>query len=360
MAVRSFLVLCLAAGTKALDTVNYGAFLATATYSVANQLGFFDDFDLSVIYNQVPNSTAAFNSILSGEYDILSATVDNALNYRFNLNKTVTVLGQLDQGPDLVVASTASITSFDQLKGKPIIVDSPLSGYAYLLQEVLAAHGLYLAKGDYYFMTVGGTAARYSALSKGVLPNGTEVYATILNYPFTVEGQFLPEGQAPNILARISDVVAPITSSALTIRQATLADCDKNWLLTRFIAALYAANRVLLDPTYRKCAIQAIATQLSVPMQVARVEYFSAIDSLTGEISPGNNFTVSSEGIMNDVAVRSAFGGFASVPKGFDFVEALLPGKGNLIDYSVRDAAVKLFETYPTSGNCTALCPAKL
>ena len=126
--------------------------LPTATYSVANQLGFFTELDLNVVYSQVPNSTAAFSSILSGQYDILTATVDNALNYRFNQKQNVTVLGQLDQGPDLVVASIPSITSFDQLRGKPIIVDSPVSGYAYLLRKVLSAHGLELANGDYYFM----------------------------------------------------------------------------------------------------------------------------------------------------------------------------------------------------------------
>lgn len=126
--------------------------MATATYSVAHQLGFFTENGLNVIYNQVPNSTAAFTSVLNGEYDILTATVDNALNYRFNQNQNVTVIGQLDQGPDLVLASIPSITSIEQLKGKPIIVDSPVSGYAYLLQDVLSAYGLSLANGDYYFM----------------------------------------------------------------------------------------------------------------------------------------------------------------------------------------------------------------
>jgi ABC-type nitrate/sulfonate/bicarbonate transport system substrate-binding protein len=126
--------------------------LATATYSVANQLGIFEEYGLRVVYNQVPNSTAAFTSILSGQYDILTATVDNALNYRFNQNQNVTVLGQLDQGPDLVLASIPSIKSVSELKGKPIIVDSPVSGYAYLLRKLLSASGLELANGDYYFM----------------------------------------------------------------------------------------------------------------------------------------------------------------------------------------------------------------
>jgi ABC-type nitrate/sulfonate/bicarbonate transport system substrate-binding protein len=149
--VRLF-ALAAAAGTWSASRLTVRKSLATATYSVANQYGFFTQNGLNVIYNQVPNSTAALASVLSGEYDVLTATVDNALNFRFNQNKTVTVLGQLDQGPDLVLASIPSITSVSQLKGKPIIVDSPTSGYAYLLQATLLQYGLSLKNGDYYFM----------------------------------------------------------------------------------------------------------------------------------------------------------------------------------------------------------------
>ncbi len=126
--------------------------MPTATYSIAHQLGFFTQNGLNVVYNQVASSTAAFQSLLGGQYDIVTATVDNALNLFFNQNQAVRVIGQLDQGPDLVLASIPSITSISQLKGKPIIVDSPQSGYAYLLQDVLAANGLQLSRGDYYFM----------------------------------------------------------------------------------------------------------------------------------------------------------------------------------------------------------------
>lgn len=102
--------------------------MKSATYSIADQFGFFTANGLNVVYNQVPNSTAAFTSILNGQYDILTATVDNALNYRFNQNQNITVLGQLDQGPDLVLASIPSITNVSELRGKPLIVNSPVRG----------------------------------------------------------------------------------------------------------------------------------------------------------------------------------------------------------------------------------------
>jgi ABC-type nitrate/sulfonate/bicarbonate transport system substrate-binding protein len=135
---------------QALIDVNYGAFTQTATYSIANQLGLFAAYGLNVTYQQVPNSTFAYANLLNGGYDILTGTIDNAVNLRFNSNQNLTILGQLDQGVDLVLASSPGITSVEQLVGKPIIVDSPTSGYADILRKTLSTSGLLLNR-DYYF-----------------------------------------------------------------------------------------------------------------------------------------------------------------------------------------------------------------
>ena len=89
----------------------------------------------------------------------MTATVDNALKFRFDQNQNVTVIGQLDQGPDLVLASIPSITDVSQLEGKPIMVDSPTSGYAFLLQFVLSKFGLTLNQ-DYFFMVSSNPCGR--------------------------------------------------------------------------------------------------------------------------------------------------------------------------------------------------------
>lgn len=168
------------------------------------------------------------------------------------------------------------------------------------------------------------------------------MYATLLTYPFTVESQSLPAGQAPNVLARVSDYIAPITSSAFTVRQSSLSDKTKSALLTPFLASMYAASRFLLNPANANCSVKAIASQLGVSLDVARKEYASVTNTVSGEISPGGNLTFNEEGLLNDVMVRSSFGGFSSVPDDFNFAEALQPGRGKLIDYSIRDAAVAL------------------
>ena len=138
------------APTPALAPLNYGAFTQTATYSIANQLGFFTANGLNVTFLQIPNSPAGYASLLSGQYDILTGTIDNTVNFRFNQQKPLSVLGQLDQGPDLVIASVPSIISVQDLRGKTIMVDNPTSGYAYILRKILSLYGLVLGL-DYTF-----------------------------------------------------------------------------------------------------------------------------------------------------------------------------------------------------------------
>ena len=203
---------------------------------------------------------------------------------------------------------------------------------------------------------MGGTPQRYAALLDGVLPNGTAVYATILTYPFTVEGEALPSGQAPNILARISDYVEPITSSAFTIRESSLSSPSKVKLLTKFMTSMYGASQFLLNPLLKDCSIRAIAAQLNVTEAVAATEYASATNPVSGEVSPGHNFTVSQKGILTDARIRRKFGGFTGEPANFNFAAALEPGPGKLIQYSVRDAAVEAYRKHPLTGKCKSSC----
>lgn len=224
-------------------------------------------------------------------------------------------------------------------------MDSPSSGYSYLVQYILSQLGLSLANGDYWFQTVGGTSTRYGDLLNGTLSNGSTVYATMLNYPFTVESQSLSSATAekPHILARISDFIAPITSSAFTVRESSISNATESMLLSRFLASMHAANKFLLDPSNEASAVLAIANELGISTEVASDEYASATDPISGEIAPGGFFNVNQTGILNDVDVRSAFGGFSSVPAGFNFTVALEPGTGKLIDYSLLEVARQIY-----------------
>lgn len=186
------------------------------------------------------------------------------------------------------------------------------------------------------------------------LPNGSAVCATILTYPFTLQGAALPADETPNVLARVSDYVAPVTSASFVAREDTLAEAEP--LLARFVAAMLAAKTFLNDPRNADCPTAAIARQLGIGAELAAQEYASVTNAGSGEVSPGGDFTVKQEGALNDVDVRREFGGIAGLPGDFDFVAALEPGTGRLIDSSVRDAAVRLLEENRAAfmANCSA------
>lgn len=172
------------------------------------------------------------------------------------------------------------------------------------------------------------------------------MYATIITAPYTAYFSSLPASSRPNILARASDFVAPFSSTAFTVAQDTLLNATSRELVTRFVGAMYDANKLLAssNATAQKCAVNAIAAQLDVSTAIAQLEYATTTDVLTGETAPGQdgNFTVSRIGLLNVIDVRNQFGGFGNLSAGFNFETAILPGSGKLIDYSVRDAAVEM------------------
>ena len=189
----------------------------------------------------------------------------------------------------------------------------------------------------------GATAFRYQYLINGTTPNGTPAYATILTYPFTAEGLAVAADSRINILARVPDFVNPISSSAFTATTASTTDATKAPLLIKFLTAMLEANQYLGDIKHKSCAIDAISAQLNVSTTVATAEYAAATDPETGEVAlmQGGVFNVSREGLLNVIDVRTQFGGFTGVPAGFNFAGAIIPGPGKLIDYTLRDLAVK-------------------
>src|SRR5579883_1859029 len=60
--------------------IQYGAFTRSVAFIEAQARGYFAQEGLNVCYNQVSSSIQQFNSLLSGQYDIISTTADNVVN----------------------------------------------------------------------------------------------------------------------------------------------------------------------------------------------------------------------------------------------------------------------------------------
>ena len=89
------------------------------------------------------------------------------------------------------------------------------------------------------------------------------------------------------------------------------------------------ANQYLADTKHKYCTIEAIATQLNISSSVAEAEYAAPTDPETGETAliQEGVLNISRQSLLNAIDIRPQFGGFAGVPAGFEFVEAIVPGR---------------------------------
>jgi ABC-type nitrate/sulfonate/bicarbonate transport system substrate-binding protein len=133
----------------------------------------------------------------------------------------------------LLARPTASAVA--ELRGTVLGVDNSGSGFALVLRDMLACHGLTLDR-DYTFAVSGGTSARLDALRAG------NVSATLLYPPF-------------DALAEAAGFRRLATSTQLYPAYASLAtSATRPWIeahgdaVMRYIAAILQALRWLYDP----------------------------------------------------------------------------------------------------------------
>ncbi len=200
-----------------------GVFAQSIPAMAAVSEGFYADYNLTVEYLQVSSSTQQFEYLRDGLYDIVMTSPDNVANYRLNSSNAlgatidqIAFLG-LDNAQKLALVTQPGISSPSELAGKVIAVDSPSSGFAYVIYEILAQYGLQRDV-DYTVLPVGGVYQRYVGLLNGdfdatLLSNGFETRADI---PFGDGNRWIevaPTGGARSncVVDKVTDAVEIVT-----------------------------------------------------------------------------------------------------------------------------------------------------
>ena len=136
----------------ALDTINYAAYAPSATFIVAEELGFFHHYDISVVYHQLITREDPGNiELVFSDYDVMGVTMDEALDVILNRLIQVKVIGQIDAGPELLLVASEGVSCFDELRGGTVFVEGNQAGYSYATQIMLETNGVWL---DDYTMQV--------------------------------------------------------------------------------------------------------------------------------------------------------------------------------------------------------------
>lgn len=293
-----------AAAAQPPPCVQYGAFSKNVSYIVAKNEGFFEREGLSVCYNQVRSSNQQFDDLMSGRYDIVTAASDNAVTRVLNSALPVSMIAGLEMNNDQVLAvnTARGIHTYEDLRGKPIAVDAPDTGFSFLLRKILADHGLFLENGDYTLQPVGGVALRYAALQAGQTTTGQPVYASMINYPFAAQLRAPVE-----VLARAEDYFYPYQGGAFTVRHDYSASHPDT--IIRFLRAIIDGGEFARRRQNRETVVAHIAAELGVSNEIAGRELDASLDRQTGE---NPRAKIDKQALIGTIELRQEFGGFTS------------------------------------------------
>ena len=108
--------------------------------------------------------------LLAGRTELVHTNADNVMRFRAKGSPNLTIFLVLDTGIAQKLIVSPDIASWDDLRGRPVGVDAPDSGYAFVLYELLRLHGL--AQGEYEVVPLGATGYRLAGLQRGEIAAG--------------------------------------------------------------------------------------------------------------------------------------------------------------------------------------------
>ena len=211
----------------------------------AQRQGFFERQHIAVELSYTPSSGALVNGLMAGRYDVALAAIDNLVAYQEGQGDgpplrdpdLVAVMG-VDNG-FLSVVAAASVATIADLRGKKVAVDSPNTGFAFVLRELLQSNGV--GEADVTVVRGGATELRYSGLVAGTFD------ATLLRTPFDI----LAAERGFRVLAR-ADSLGPYLGTSGFVRRSWASGHEA--VLVGFLRAYREAMRWLVDPANRDVA----------------------------------------------------------------------------------------------------------
>lgn len=146
---------------------------------IAQDKGLFAKEGLKVTLDRTPGSREQIQDMMAGKYQFATTAFDNIVAYTEGQGRDdfpgfdiIAIMGA-HNGFNSVVGRP-EINSYADIRGKALAVDSPKSGYATMMYEIIRRKTGMVQDKDYKILQVGGTGARVKALK-----DGTAVIAAI-------------------------------------------------------------------------------------------------------------------------------------------------------------------------------------
>jgi ABC-type nitrate/sulfonate/bicarbonate transport system substrate-binding protein len=258
----------------------------------AQSQGFFGQRGLEVKILNTRSSDELRAGLANGHHQIAHAGVDNAIAMveLANADAAVVIGGHAGFGH---VFLQKGATSYEDVRGKTVVVDAPNTAYALVLYKILQNHGL--KRGDYAVNPAGGTALMLEAMLKD-----KNHAAAILSPPFAFKAE--REG-LKDLGPAVKAIGAYQFDAGFVLRSWARANADT---LVRYIAAYVDGCRWSLDPANRTAAIALLVERLKLPADDAMKIYEIVADPVGGFAKDAK---VDVEGFKNTLKLRAEIEG---------------------------------------------------
>ena len=222
---------------------------------VAQEKNLFAKRNLSVEIQVTPNSQSQRDGLVNGRFEIAQAGVDNALALIEVAKQDAVIVSGGSTGLNEMVVRP-EIKSYEDIRGKTVVVDATNTAFALLLYKMLDLKGI--KKGEYKIHPAGACSFRRDAMRDD--PNKV---AAMMNPPcstFAKKAGFPTFGMA-------TDVIGPYLADGHWVMRAwARANSDT---LIRYLQTIIEGFRWGADPANRAEVVAIMAKHLKIDNDVA-------------------------------------------------------------------------------------------
>jgi ABC-type nitrate/sulfonate/bicarbonate transport system substrate-binding protein len=222
---------------------------------VAQEKGLFAKRGLAVDIQVTPNSQAQRDGLVNGRFEIAQAGVDNALALIEVAKQNVVIVSGGSTGLNEMVVRP-EIKSYEDIRGKTVVVDATNTAFALLLYKMLDLKGI--KKGEYGIHPAGACSFRRDAMKSD--PNKV---AAMMNPPCST---FAKKDDYPTF-GMATDVIGPYLADGHWVMRAWAQANGQS--LVKYLQTIIEGYRWAADPANRTEVVAVMARHLKIDNDIA-------------------------------------------------------------------------------------------